>query len=166
MSIPTDTPHGPTSSVTESDQKFLNRILLEVTEEEAYQHDETMLAGAFNEKNIPLVNVPKELSEKLYAISDTRSRRFFSIQRLGGLAAAALVLVAIFVGVKVPSQPSEQEIRRAQQELAIAFGYLNKVNEKTGSKIQHTVSANLQKASVERVFVINSREKNRYRKKL
>jgi len=66
------------------------------------------------------------------------------------MAAAVLVLAVVLT---LPRQPSQEEIRQARQDLAVAFSYIERVGAVTGQEIQsaiggelhHTVKENLSK---------------------
>jgi ferric-dicitrate binding protein FerR (iron transport regulator) len=86
--------------------------------------------------SIPKRRAPASLEQKLQAISRRRIR-----QRSGWLAIAATVLVLVAVGSWQPGNNSDSadSLELALQDLNVAFGYLQRINRKTGHRIEISV---------------------------
>jgi hypothetical protein len=56
-------------------------------------------------------------------------------------AAAALIVIGVFL--VHPREPSQEEILRARQELAVAFGYIDKAGMLAGREIQSVLGGEL-----------------------
>ena len=91
--------------------------------------------------SIRVERAPQSLRKKLRAIPrEHRPARHFSIfQPRWALALAVIPLVLITISLMQPQTPSEAEIAKARQELAIAFAYLDKAGRFTGREIESTV---------------------------
>ena len=71
----------------------------------------------------------------------------FQPRWVAALAVIPLLVIAIGLlapGMKGPAEPSQAEIARAQQELAVAFAYLGKVSRRTSAEIGSTVNTEMQ----------------------
>jgi hypothetical protein len=58
-------------------------------------------------------------------------------------AMAAVPLLVIGIVLMQPRQPSQAEIEQARYDLAVAFTYLDKVGDRTGSEIQSVIGGEL-----------------------
>lgn len=148
--------------ITQHDHDFLNRIL----------NDDKQDIDCFGDEGFPLVDLPPGLSEKLYAISDSENKDTSEKRNIRGnrfwhaiASLAAVVIIGLFF-IEQSQQPTEQEIQRAKQELAIAFAYLNAVNKTTNAKVKQTLNARLQQVSVSPVLNVVVRPKSEEKKKL
>jgi len=62
----------------------------------------------------------------------------------GGMA--VLAVLALLLTQLGPQTPSDEEIAKARQELAVAFAYLDKVGARTELEIESTVGAEMNEA--------------------
>lgn len=122
-----------------SDDRALARAIIE-----AYQLQQALA-------RIPMERAPASLRRKLADIprEQRRKHRPFWFQPAFVTALAAVPLIIIAVALLGPQQPTSRdptaaELKQAQQELAIAFSYLEKVGRKTGLEIETTVSQEMQ----------------------
>ena len=116
---------------------------------EAYQLQQAMAS-------IPQERAPASLRRKLADIPRQQAalqraeRRSSWMQPrwMAAMAAIPLVIVVASIGIslKAPKEPSQAEIARAQQELAVAFAYLGKVSRKTSHEIGSTVNTEMEQA--------------------
>lgn len=113
-----------------TDDRDLARAIVE-----AYQLQQVMDA-------IPVERAPASLGKRLRAIPREQRPapgiRLFQPRWVMALAAVPLAIIA--VSLMQPETPSEAELDRARQELAIAFAYLDKAGAITGRRIEATVS--------------------------
>jgi hypothetical protein len=58
-------------------------------------------------------------------------------------AFAVVPLIALTVVMMQPKQPSKAEVEQARQDLAVAFAYLDKVGNRTGSQIHSVLGGEL-----------------------
>lgn len=58
-------------------------------------------------------------------------------------AMAAAAVLAVGIAVMQPRQPSPADIEQARQELAVAFAYLDRVGDRTGSEIDSILGGEL-----------------------
>ena len=126
-------------NLTQADKDFLARLCDDAKQE------------------FPLVDVPASLSTSLYAITQEKQVEKTSWGRWTpalASAAAAAVIAGVITFSHFAASPSEQEILRAKQELAIAFGYLNAANEKANAHVRHTVYKKLQRAALVPVMAV------------
>jgi anti-sigma factor RsiW len=110
----------------------------------AYQLQQAMEA-------VPLQRAPDSLRRKLASIPAEQRRQgrpaWFQPAWISALAAVPLFLIALsLTGPKQPlaTEPTAAQISQAQQELAVAFSYLEKVGRKTGLEIGTTVNKEMQ----------------------
>jgi anti-sigma factor RsiW len=122
-----------------SDDRALARAIIE-----AYQLQQALA-------RIPMERAPVSLQRKLADIphEQRRIQRPFWSQPAFVTALAAVPLLVIAVALLNPQQPANRdptaaELKKARQELAIAFSYLEKVGRKTGLEIETTVSQEMQ----------------------
>lgn len=113
-----------------TDDRDLARAIVE-----AYQLQQVM-------DDIPVERAPASLGKRLRAIPREQRPapgiRLFQPRWVMALAAVPLAIIA--VSLMQPETPSEAELDRARQELAIAFAYLDKAGAITGRRIESTVS--------------------------
>ena len=113
-----------------TDDRELARVIVE-----AYQLQQAMDA-------IPVERAPASLGKRLRAIPREQRPapgiRLFQPRWVMALAVVPLAIIA--VSLMQPETPSEAELDRARQELAIAFAYLDKAGAITGRRIESTVS--------------------------
>jgi len=89
---------------------------------------------------MPRLSAPRALRRKLVAVEDAAGARPGLGAWLWRAAAVACIpLLLIVVNSGGPAAPSDAEIRRGQQDLAIAFGYLNKAGRKTNIELGRTL---------------------------
>ncbi len=134
---------GALKAAAESDHALASAII------EAYQL-QRMLAA------LPLERAPDSLREKLRRIpaeqeslqrtrvarhQETR-RRWFEPRWAMALAALPLV-VALGVQLSGPRAPSDAELAQARQDLAMAFGYLQKASRVTEREIEQSIGAGM-----------------------
>jgi len=113
-----------------TDDRELARAIVE-----AYQLQQLM-------DEIPVEWAPASLGKCLRAIprEQRSSSRIKLLQPRWVTAFAAVPLVIIAVSMMQTDTPSDAEIVKAKQELAIAFAYLDKAGAVTGRRIESTVS--------------------------
>ncbi|MGI9289145.1 MAG: hypothetical protein ACR2P1_27480 [Pseudomonadales bacterium] len=143
-------------------------------DEQTTNHESDFLRKVFAEPGqsvddieaVPLVDIPAGLTEKLYAIADseteempdhsrqtTFSNGFFSLVRLSKLpswktwggVAASVVMVAVMLQMNEQRKTIAQ-LEQAQQDLTIAFRYLNETNKAVEARLVDTLGNNMQKA--------------------
>jgi len=112
-----------------TDDRELARAIVE-----AYQLQQVMA-------EIKVERAPASLNKRLRAIPrEQRPAAGISLfQPRWVMALAAVPLAIIAVSIMQPDTPSEAEIAKARQELAIAFAYLDKAGTITGRGIESTV---------------------------
>ena len=138
-----------------SDDRELARAIVE-----AYQLQQAMDA-------VKVERAPSSLSKRLNAIprQQRKAQTFSFLQPRWAMALAAIPLVVISLILMQPTTPSESEIAKARQEMAIAFAYLDKANAITSREIESSVGGTLADAvtgSVNRAIKsqnLNSKEK-------
>jgi len=138
-----------------TDDRDLARAIVE-----AYQLQQAM-------DDIPVEPAPASLGKRLRAIPREQRPaagiKLFQPRWVMSLAAVPLAIIA--VSLMQPDTPSDTEVARARQELAIAFAYLDKAGAITGRRIESTVSHTMADAvtgSVNRAIKLqneNSKEK-------
>lgn len=122
---------------------------------EAYQLQQAMDA-------VKVERAPASLSKRLNAIPrQNRKKGMFSFLQPGWatvqaglstalrphlLALAVVPLVFISVSLMQPQTPSEADIAKARQEMAIAFAYLDRAGVITGREIESTVGGTVTNA--------------------
>lgn len=107
------------------------------------------------EVEFPLVDPPKGLSDRLYAIAESSPekapsfvQRFFRPGRaLSGIAVSALAGVMVFQAVQ--QYQTMQQLEQAQADLAVALEYLNEANQIARAQVLSTLNTNMKKAGVE-----------------
>jgi anti-sigma factor RsiW len=112
-----------------TDDRELARAIVE-----AYQLQQAM-------DDIGIEPAPASLKKRLRAIPRQQKPTsvFSLLQPRWVTALAAVPLLVIAVSLMQPKTPSEQEIAKARQELAIAFAYIDKAGAMTGRGIESTV---------------------------
>jgi anti-sigma factor RsiW len=112
-----------------SDDRDLARAIVE-----AYQLQQAM-------DGIGVERAPASLTKRLKAIPrQQKTTPVFSLLQPRWVAALAVVpLVLVAVSLMQPETPSDAEIAKARQELAIAFAYLDRAGQFTGREIESTV---------------------------
>jgi len=138
-----------------SDDRELARAIVE-----AYQLQQVM-------DTIHVERAPDSLRKKLRSIPrEHRSARSFSLfQPRWAAALVAIPLVLITVTLMRPNTPSDADVLKARQDLAIAFAYLDKAGVVTRREIESTVGhtmANAVTGSVNKAIQsqnLNSKEK-------
>ena len=138
-----------------TDNRDLARAIVE-----AYQLQQAM-------DDIPVERAPDSLGKHLRAIPRgqrlAKGIKLFQPRWVMSLAAVPLAIIA--VSLMQPDTPSEAEVARVRQELAIAFAYLDKAGAITGQRIESTVANTMADAvtgSVNRAIKLqneNSKEK-------
>jgi anti-sigma factor RsiW len=135
-----------------TDDRELARAIVE-----AYQLQQAMDA-------IKVERAPSSLTKKLNAIPRKESKPLFGfLQPRWAMALAAVPLVLFSVSLMQPDTPSEADLAKARQEMAIAFAYLDKAGMITGREIESTVGntlANAVTGSVNKAI----KSQNRYTK--
>ena len=112
-----------------SDDRELARNIVE-----AYQLQQLM-------DGIGVEAAPASLTKRLKAIprEHKSTSGFRLLQPRWAMAMAVVPLVIVALNMMQPERPSEQEIAKARQELAIAFAYLDRAGRITGRGIESTV---------------------------
>jgi anti-sigma factor RsiW len=112
-----------------SDDRDLARAIVE-----AYQLQQAM-------DDIGVERAPSSLTKRLKAIPRQQKRTpvFSLLQPRWAMALAVVPLAFIVFSTMQPKTPTEQEIAKARQELAIAFAYLDKAGQFTSREIESTV---------------------------
>ena len=111
-----------------TDDRELARAIVE-----AYQLQQLM-------GDIKVERAPSSLGKRLRAIPREQRPAGINLFKPHWVAAlAAVPLVIIAVSVMQPETPSEAEIAKARQELAIAFAYLDRAGQFTGREIESNV---------------------------
>jgi hypothetical protein len=142
-----------------ADTRVLARALVEG--ESDSEVDNTLLTAEFEqalhiERNIDAIGLqplPASLEQKLQGIGNTASKETViwvqfkkHWQKISAVAAtiATITLFSHINGMTPESQePSLAEIKKAEQELAIAFHYLSAARTKSAQKVQQTLDQNV-----------------------
>mgnify|MGYP001824702673 CR=1 FL=1 len=117
-----------------SDNRELARAIVE-----AYQLQQAM-------DTIHVERAPDSLRKRLRAVprEHRRAKKFSLLQPRWAMALAAVPLVLITAILMRPGTPSEADVLKARQEMAIAFAYLDKAGLVTRREIEtavgHTVA--------------------------
>jgi hypothetical protein len=106
------------------------------------------------DEEVPLIDVPKSLSNKLYAIAEptqvgtgaVKQGFFASWPTLTSIAAGLLVAVMGFQFYQ--QQQTLKQLERAQADLATALHYLGEANRITRSQVLNSVNENMKRAGV------------------
>jgi len=119
-----------------SDNRELARAIVE-----AYQLQQVM-------DTIHVERAPDSLRKRLRSIprQQRSTKKFSLLQPRWAMALAAIPLVLITVTLMRPSTPSEADVAKARQEMAIAFAYLDKAGVVTRREIESTVGHTLANA--------------------
>ena len=110
---------------------------------------------------VPMLEVPSTLSDKLRAIPETSLHQSEPIKhriakvwpKFTGIAASLLVAVVVFQLYQ--QQQTLKQLEQAQADLAIALQYLGEANEIARAQVLATLNSNMQKASVRPVIEIS-----------
>jgi len=114
---------------------------------------------------VQVERAPASLSKRLKAIPrEQRAEskagfRFFEPR--WAMALAAVPLAFIVVNLMQPDTPSDADITKARQDLAIAFAYIDKAGSVTGREIESTVGNTMAGAlsgSVNRTMKLNNED--------
>jgi len=119
-----------------SDNRELARAIVE-----AYQLQQVM-------DTIHVERAPDSLRKRLRSIprQQRSTKKFNLLQPRWAMALAVIPLVLITVTLMRPSTPSEADVAKARQEMAIAFAYLDKAGVVTRREIESTVGQTLANA--------------------
>jgi anti-sigma factor RsiW len=119
-----------------TDDRELARAIVE-----AYQLQQAMDA-------IHVERAPDSLRKRLRSIprQQRSTKKFSFFQPRWAMALAAIPLVLITVTLMRPTIPSEADVAKARQEMAIAFAYLDKAGVVTRREIESTVGHTLANA--------------------
>ena len=112
-----------------SDNRELARAIVE-----AYQLQQVM-------DTIHVERAPDSLRKRLHSIprQQRSTTKFSFLQPRWATVLAAIPLVLITVTLMRPTTPSEADVAKARQEMAIAFAYLDKAGVVTRREIESTV---------------------------
>ena len=96
-----------------------------------------------SETDFPLVDVPAELSGKLFAISEQKHKTSFfkSWTKLASVAASLLVAVVVFQIYQ--QQQTLNQLEQAQADLATALHYLGQANKITRAQVVTSLRTNI-----------------------
>jgi hypothetical protein len=114
--------------------------------------------------DIGLQTAPADLQQKLYAITDDTSANKKPVKKTRQLwaawtsVAAALMIAVILKPWHSSPQPSAMEIAQAQQELALAFHYLNRSADRTRHYTEASIAHSVQTAMSRTSFVVETEE--------
>ncbi len=119
-----------------TDDAILARAIIE-----AYQLQQAMA-------NITVERAPASLRRKLRRIpGEQRSgQRPAYLQPRWAMALAAIPLVILLINLAGPKEPTEAELVKARQDLAIAFATIEKVSNRTGREIESTLGGEMNDA--------------------
>jgi anti-sigma factor RsiW len=119
-----------------SDNRELARAIVE-----AYQLQQVM-------DTVHVERAPDSLRKRLRSIprQQRSTKKFSFLQPHWAMALAAIPLVLITVTLMRPTTPSEADVAKARQEMAIAFAYLDKAGVVTRREIESTVGHTLANA--------------------
>ncbi|MFT6408335.1 MAG: hypothetical protein ACJAQ6_001753 [Arenicella sp.] len=113
-----------------------------------------------SEIDFPLVDVPEDLSDKLYAITQPGLSRSDSINQPKvkswpkfASVAASLLMAVVLVQVYQQQQTLKQ-LEQAQSDLATALHYLGEANQITRAQMLNTLNKNMKKAALTPVIEI------------
>jgi hypothetical protein len=121
----------------------------------------TLFAGSSDESDesaidFPLIDVPENLSHRLYAISDSTlsssaptKQRSFSLKswpKLTSIAASLLIAVVLVQGYQ--QQQTLKRLEQAQADLAMALHYLGEANQITRAQMLNSLNQNMKKAAL------------------
>lgn len=113
-----------------------------------------------SETDFPLSDVPANLSEKLYAISEPalstsysiKKRSIWSWPKFASIAASALMAVVLLQVYQ--QQQTLKQLEQAQSDLATALQYLSDANQITRSQMLAALNENMKKAAITPVVEI------------
>ena len=107
------------------------------------------------EVEVPLVNAPNSLNEKLYRIADSNSVGVIPIKRryFGSWPQMARIAAGVLVGFMAfqfyQQQQTLNQLEKAQADLAVALHYLGEANRITRQQVRSSLNENIKKAGVE-----------------
>lgn len=107
-----------------------------------------------SEIDFPLVDVPDDLTDKLYAItkptlSSSHSSKQSAVKSWPKFASvAASLLVAVVVFQVYQQQQTLKQLEQAQTDLVTALRYLGEANKITQAQMFHSLNTNMKKAAV------------------
>ena len=112
------------------------------------------------EIDFPIVDVPADLSDSLYAITGTtssgskssNSRPFMSWPKFASVAASLLMAVVLLQVYQ--QQKTLNQLEQAQADLATALHYLGEANEITKAQMFNALNENMKKAAIAPVIEI------------
>ena len=113
-----------------------------------------------SETDFPLVDVPENLADKLYAITESAAGNTPSIKKLIAgswpkiTSIAASLLVAVVVFQVYQQQQTLKQLEQAQADLATALHYLGEANKITRTQMRISLNENMKKAAIEPVVEI------------
>ena len=107
-----------------------------------------------SEVDFPLLEVPTNLSDSLYAITGpalnsepiTKQRRFKSWPKFASVAAS--ILMAVVLVQNYQQHQTLKQLEQAQADLATALRYLGEANQITRVHMLNTLNKNMRKAAV------------------
>lgn len=113
-----------------------------------------------SEEDFPLLEVPADLSENLYSITESkRSNNHSNKQRVIKswpkiTSIAASILMAVVLMQVYQQQQTLKQLERAQTDLATALHYLGQANKITQAQMYNSLNANMKNAVVAPVLEI------------
>jgi hypothetical protein len=133
----------------DKESEFLNSLFIASSD----QADES-------EVDFPMVDVPANLTEKLYAITQPtlsnsnliKQRTFKSWPKFASVAASLLMVVVLMQVYQ--QQQTLNQLEQAQIDLATALHYLGEANEITRTQMLKTLNTNMKNAAFEPVIEI------------
>lgn len=113
-----------------------------------------------SEKDFPLLDVPANLSDKLYAITkptlssshSIKQRAFKSWPKFASVAASLLMAVVLMQVYQ--QQQTLKQLEQAQTDLATALHYLGEANQITRTQTLNALNTNMKKAAFAPVIEI------------
>lgn len=109
------------------------------------------------ETDFPLVDTPENLSDELYAITESSKktsnhRTISSWPKLASIAAS--ILMAVVLLQVYQQHQTLKQLEQAQTDLATALHYLGEANNITRAQMLNTLNSNMQKAAIGPVIKI------------
>ena len=134
------------------EDEFLDKVLFDQDDDRESTDSEKV---SENDLGFPLIDPPKQLSERLYAITENEQEKKTTSKSLVwkylGAVAASVLLVAFTIQFEM-NRREVRELRQAVKDLHIAMEYLEKTNKQAEEKVMETLNVNLKKATVKPIY--------------
>lgn len=135
-----------------ADAQFLDRVLMDWPDDSKQDFEYAVRALQMENQIdcLPMLKASTSLQKKLYAIPKNRNPAF---SWAGALSAAAVIVLALFIGVFSEPKPLLQqhsltsaEVEKAKEELYLALNYISSTNRLSREHIGSLISSNIENA--------------------